>query len=103
MNFPIQGTSDSSGIGIEKVLSSREGKSGIWPGLITVLTVVALALPGPSAAQEPEEHETAGEHEEGAEHGEEHEFHKNHFAVFIGSTEAVEEHDDGHGDGQPIT
>ena len=69
----------------------------------TLLTVTVLccliAVPGPAAAQheEPEVQEASGEHEESGEHGEEgehggHEFHKNHFAVFLGSTEAEEHH-----------
>ena len=72
------------------------GKVSSWLGLLTILTVVALAMPAPIAAQGEEPEEPSGEHEKGAEHaekhGEEHEFHKNHFAVFVGFTEAVEEH-----------
>ena len=47
-----------------------------------------------------EEHEGGEEFEDGEEHGEEHgeghHFHKNHFAVILSSTEAVEEHGEEH-------
>ncbi len=53
-----------------------------WLGVITVLAALTLALPARIEAEEQEHHEPTGE-----EH-----FHKNHVAVFVGSTEAEEHH-----------
>ncbi len=65
---------------------------------ITAL-VCALGAPAELAAQheEPEAHDASGEQDEETVDGEEgehggHEFHRNHFAVFLGSTEAEEHH-----------
>lgn len=81
------------------------GSPVTWLGVATVVAVVLLlAVPAQVVAQDHEQHEATGEKDEAA--GEEHHFHKNHFAVFIGSTEGVEQHgeeheetghDDGHG------
>jgi hypothetical protein len=86
--------------------------------LLNIFLVVALAVvSAPLLAENhdgqaeatAEQHEaegtehaaTADGHAEGEEHaaghGEEHHFHKNHFAVFIGSTEGVEQHGEEHG------
>lgn len=106
----------------------RRGVPAHWLGLVLALVVMLVSAPGLSSAEEQEdsseshaaadeheatgeEHEAAGE-EHGEEHaeggeahegGEEHHFHKNHFAVMIGSTQSVEihgeeHHDEGHGD-----
>jgi len=63
--------------------------------LFLLTLIICVGFPGGLVAQEHgkehgEEHDgMEGEHEEG--HGEEHE-HKNHIALFIGSTQAEDEH-----------
>ena len=82
----------------------------VWLGVAALLVVMGAIAPTHLLAQEDEKNEATAEHEpegesleEGEESGEEEEFHKNHFAVFLGFTEAVEEHSavphgNGHGE-----
>lgn len=100
------------------VASKSLGSPVGWLGVLLIATILLVA-PSAVAAEEHGEHEAAEEqheatakheeggeaHEGGEEHGEGHHFHKNHFAVIISATEAVEDHgeehnghDDGHGD-----
>ena len=62
-------------------------------GRLGILTVLALVCFGSAPAAAQQEHlEPAGEHEgTSEEHGKEH-FHKNHIALFVGSTQAELEH-----------
>lgn len=87
-----------------------------WIGVVVVTVMVLWAPPSLSSAEEFEEHDaiseqheaTGEEHAGGEEHGEGHHLHKNHFAVILSSTEAVEEHGEehngnGHGNGHGET
>jgi len=63
-----------------------------WLGITVILAIVCLGNQAPIVAEEQGTQEASSEHEGSAEeHGEEH-FHKNHVAVFVGSTEAEEHH-----------
>jgi len=65
---------------------------GRWLGPLAVLVTVCLVNQAPVTAQEHDPQSPSGEHEETAgEPGEGH-HHKNHVAVFVGSTEAEEHH-----------
>ena len=61
-----------------------------WLMVIALLFVVSIGTPARIVAEEQEDHEAAGE-QHAEEHGGEH-HHKNHFALFVGSTEAEEHH-----------
>jgi len=89
-------------VGGLKIVRSA-ARRGAWPaarwlGAVALFSIATVAAPEQLVAQETQEapeqehHEQAGEHHEAAEgHGEEH-FHKNHVALFVGSTEAEEHH-----------
>jgi hypothetical protein len=63
-----------------------------WLFAIALPLALSVVVSGPVMAQEPEEHDPAEGHAvESGESAGEH-FHKNHVAIFIGSTEAEEEH-----------
>ena len=75
---------------------SRRRSALGWLIVITLLTMVSLGAPARVVAEEQEHPEATGEEhgtteEHGEEHGEAH-HHKNHFALFVGSTEAEEHH-----------
>lgn len=76
-----------------------ERSAARWMGIVALLAIVIVAAPAVVASQETQEqeHSETGEHQEATEeHAEEHgeHFHKNHLAVFVGSTEAEEHHGD---------
>jgi hypothetical protein len=63
-----------------------------WLGVLALSMLMSAVAPAPIVAEEQGTQESTSEHEGAAEeHGEEH-FHKNHVAVFVGSTEAEEHH-----------
>lgn len=59
---------------------------------IALVATISLVCPAGVHAEDQEAHESSDEHEGATEeHGESH-HHKNHFAVFVGTTEAEEHH-----------
>lgn len=79
-------------------VGNRARSAPKWLVVIALFVAVSVGTPARVVAEEQEGHEAAGEehgtaeeHEGGEEHGGEH-HHKNHFAVFVGSTEAEEHH-----------
>lgn len=76
------------------VVRTRKGarSSAGWLGFFILLSMVSMGAPARIVAAEQEPHEATGEnHGTTEEHGKGH-HHKNHAAVFIGSSEAEEHH-----------
>ena len=75
-----------------------ERSAARWLGIVALFSIVTVAAPAVVASQETQEqeHSETGEHHEATEeHAEEQgegHHHKNHVAVFVGSTEAEERH-----------